>query len=132
MMLPPAWAIAALIAGQFGWAFVFLSALAFTAWDLFLDPQMVGWKLWVWKKPGRFFGIPWTNYLGWMLAAAGITLVLRPAELPTASLALVYAITWMLETVALGVFWRQLGPAACGCAAMGTMILWAWLARAGA
>jgi len=131
MMLPPAWAISALIAGQYNWAFVLLSALAFTAWDLFLDPQMVGWKLWVWEKSGGFFGIPWTNYLGWLLVSAGITLLLRPSGLPNAPLALIYAITWILETVALGVFWRQPGPAACGCLAMGAMMVWAWLSRVG-
>ena len=42
MMLPPAWAVAQRITGRrSGLAFVAISALAFTAWDLFLDPQMV-------------------------------------------------------------------------------------------
>jgi hypothetical protein len=43
MMLPPAWAVARLVAGGPGIAFILTAALAFTAWDLFLDPQMVAW-----------------------------------------------------------------------------------------
>src|SRR5512141_2772262 len=47
MMLPPAWAIAEIIAPRSNSRFpiyhVLISALAFTAWDLFLDPQMVNW-----------------------------------------------------------------------------------------
>ena len=42
MMLPPAWAVAQRITGRVsGVAFVAVSALAFTAWDFYLDPQMV-------------------------------------------------------------------------------------------
>ena len=131
MMLPPAWAISGLIAGEHGFSFVVLSALAFTAWDLFLDPQMVGWRLWAWERPRGYFGIPWTNYLGWVLASGVITLAIRPSGLPTSSLALVYAITWILETIGLGVFWRQPGPAICGFFGMGALLAWSWLARAG-
>jgi putative membrane protein len=41
MMLPPAWAVAQRVTGRrSGIAFIAVSALAFTAWDLFLDPQM--------------------------------------------------------------------------------------------
>jgi putative membrane protein len=61
MMLPPSWAVAGRRAGraaQGRLAFVIVSALAFTAWDLFLDPQMVGWNLWVWTPPSSYFGIP--------------------------------------------------------------------------
>jgi putative membrane protein len=46
MMLPPAWAVAYAATGQArGWRFVFVSGLAFTTWDLFLNPQMVAWGL---------------------------------------------------------------------------------------
>ena len=46
-MLPPAWAVASRIASRFGrkrWVFIAVSALAVVVWDLFLDPQMVGWN----------------------------------------------------------------------------------------
>jgi putative membrane protein len=128
MMLPPAWAVASAIAGGNRVAFVLLSALAFSAWDLFLDPQMVGWRLWVWDQPGGYFGIPWVNYLGWAFASAAITAVVRPWSIPTRSLQLIYVMTWTLETGALGVFWRQPGPAICGFLGMGIMLAWAWLA----
>jgi putative membrane protein len=130
MMLPPAWAVAQYITGGYGIAFVVVSALAFTAWDLFLDPQMVGWGLWVWERPGGYFGIPWTNYAGWLLAAAlmtAVTVPLWPGPLPAASLIVIYVLTWLLETMGLGVFWQQPGAALCGFLGMGGMLLWAWL-----
>jgi putative membrane protein len=130
MMLPAAWAVAQYITGGYGIAFVLVSALAFTAWDLFLDPQMVGWGLWVWERPGGYFGIPWTNYAGWLLAAAGMTAVtapLWPGSLPAASLLVIYVLTWLLEAMGLGVFWQQPGAALCGFMGMGGMLLWAWL-----
>ena len=126
MMLPPAWGVAGLITKGYGSAFVVVSALAFTAWDLFLDPQMVGWRLWVWEKPGRYFGIPLINYLGWFLASGVMTAVLQPRELPEMSLALIYTITWLLQSVGLSVFWKQPGPALCGFLGMGSMLTWAW------
>jgi putative membrane protein len=137
MMLPSAWAVATYITGgpgtgRAGIAFVVVSALAFTAWDLFLDPQMVAWRLWVWERPGVYFGIPWTNFAGWLLAAGVMTAVavpLCPGGLPAAPLAGVYVLTWLLETVGLGVFWQQPGAALCGFLGMGGMLLWAWLAN---
>lgn len=42
MMLPAAWAVAATVTGGRGsLPFAIASSLAFTAWNLFLDPQMV-------------------------------------------------------------------------------------------
>ncbi len=127
MMLPPAWAIGQAIAGGQRLVFVSASALAFAAWDLFLDPQMVSWQLWVWDRPGRYFGIPWVNYLGWFGAAAAITAIAAPPTIPTGQLGMVYGITWLLETVGLGMLWRQPGPALCGFLGMGAMLLWAML-----
>ena len=83
MMLPAAWAIGEVIAGRRTvgrsrrWraaaAFSLTSGLAITAWDLFLDPQMVAWNLWQWEPPGSHFGIPLLNFVGWTLTAACIT-----------------------------------------------------------
>lgn len=124
MMLPPAWAVARRLSGRrSGVAFVALSALAFTAWDLYLDPQMVEWELWVWDQPGGYFGIPYLNFAGWVLGAALITAAARPAALPERSLLLVYTLTWLLEAVALTVFWDLPGPAACGFVAMGIFVV---------
>jgi putative membrane protein len=95
-------------------------------WDLFLDPQMVSWRLWIWDQPGGYFGIPWINYVGWVGAAAMMTLLVRPVVVPP-GLLLVYLLTWLLETVGLGVLWRQPWPALCGFAGMGGLLLWTWL-----
>ena len=46
MMLPPAWAIAERFRAS-SWLFILVAGAAMTSWDLFLDPQMVGWDLWV-------------------------------------------------------------------------------------
>jgi putative membrane protein len=125
MMLPPAWAVASAITGQHrGWRFVGVTALAFTAWDLFLDPQMVAWGYWVWAEPGAYFGIPLVNFLGWLLCAALITLAVRPQEPPVLPLLVIYIITWFLQSVGLAVFWGMFGPALFGFAGMGLFIVW--------
>ena len=123
MMLPPAWAVAARIGGHWrDMRFVVLSALAMTAWDLFLDPQMVGLGLWEWAQPGGYFGIPWVNFGGWLLVSALITALLRPPPLPAAPLLTVYGLTLALEAIGLGIFWRQPGPALVGTLAMGALL----------
>ena len=128
MMLPPAWAIAKTILGESRprWAFVLLSALAFTAWDLFLDPQMVGWGFWVWETPGAYFGIPLSNYLGWIVISAVITLAANPKDLPVGPLSLVYVLTWLLQTIGQGIFWSQPGPAVVGFIGSGIFVWLAW------
>jgi acyl-phosphate glycerol 3-phosphate acyltransferase len=132
MMLPPAWAVAAAISGTGGAGFVLTAALAFTVWDLFLDPQMVAWKLWIWAEGDqgpRYFGIPWINFAGWLGASALITWTVARAPLvatlPAAPLLLVYGLTWALEGFGQLVFWRLRGPAVSGLAAMGLCLLWA-------
>jgi uncharacterized membrane protein len=127
MMLPPAWAVAQRITGRAtGLAFILVSAFAFTAWDLFLDPQMVHWGLWAWDQPGHYFGIPLVNFAGWMLVSALVTLVARPPALPTRPLLVVYTLTWLIETVGLILFWGLFGPAAAGFLGMGLFVLWGW------
>ena len=139
MMLPVAWAVADLIVGgaqvaagerRVRWRFVFVSALAFTAWDLFLDPQMVAWGYWEWERPGVYFGIPLTNYLGWFVCAALLTLLVRPAYNPSLPLLVIYIITWALQSIGLAVFWGMPGPALAGFIGMGVIIFLARPARA--
>ncbi len=127
MMLPPAWAVAQRITGRAsGLAFVVISALAFTAWDLFLDPQMVHWGLWAWEQPGAYFGIPLANFAGWLLVAGLITALARPPALPQKPLIAVYALTWIIETVGQVVFWQLYGPATFGFIGMGIFVWLAW------
>ena len=141
MMMPPAWAIAHVISRRYRgarrWlAFVGVTMLAFTAWDLFLDPQMVGWGLWVWDDPSGFtyFGIPWSNYAGWLLSVGLITVCALPLmkleQLPVSPLLQVYALTLGLEFIGLMVFWGLPGPALVGGLGMGAMLVWAlWAYR---
>jgi putative membrane protein len=148
MMLPPAWAIAATIlrkprydttlAGTqsktylYAFRFSILAALALAAWDLFLDPQMVGWGFWVWEIPGQYFGIPLVNYFGWILTSFVITLAANPKDLPLGPLVLVYTLTWLLQTIGQGLFWGQPGPALVGFLGCGLFVFLAWKARRGA
>jgi putative membrane protein len=138
MMLPPAWAVTTSILGNKRpfWVFSLVSGLVFTAWDLFLDPQMVSRGLWVWHQPGGYFGIPWTNYLGWWASATLLTTLLTKLNiLPTNPLeynythnplVLIYTITWILQAIGLGIFWNQPGPGVAGFLGMGFFAVWAW------
>ncbi len=126
MMLPAAWAVAEVIAGRDKvWAYVAVSAVAITAWDLFLDPQMVDWGFWVWANPQGYFGIPWSNYAGWLLTGAIVTMLVRPYRhaLPIFPLLVVYGVVWFLQSIGLAIFWGQPGPALVGALAMGALLL---------
>lgn len=134
MMLPSAWAIAQIVVGtQRRWAYTALSAVALTAWDFFLDPQKVAWGFWVWTDSagnpftGGYFGVPWVNFLGWLLVAAIVTAIVRPSDLPLRPLLLIYGITCIFQFVGQLVFWNLPGAAFVGFAAMGAMLLLVWL-----
>ena len=119
MMLPPSWAVAQAITDRIKprWefpTFVGLSALAMTAWDLFLDPMMVTWEMWVWDNPTSYFGIPWINYLGWLLVSALITILIRPGKLPVAPLLIIYTTMWLLKSAGEGFLGGLLGAAIVG------------------
>lgn len=136
MMLAPAWGATQAILGSQkarlkGWywlAFSSLAGIIFTAWDLYLDPQMVQRGLWVWEETGNpsFFGIPWSNYGGWWLTATLITWIIRPNDLPVQPLLVIYSLTWIFQVIGLGVFWGQPGPALAGFVGMGIPTLLAW------
>ena len=132
MMLPPAWAVAKLITRKVNGClarplFIITSALAFTAWDLYLDPQMVLWGVWKWSPPGGYFGIPWMSLLGWLLVSGLISVGISPKRLPGGLLVVVYALTWLVEFISLVVFWGLPGPGLVGFLVMGGMLLCAAL-----
>jgi putative membrane protein len=103
-----------------------------TAWDLFLDPQMVGEGYWRWARRGRYRGIPLSNYLGWFVTGVAVMAVLdrvTPAGPPPAAdegpgapadLGLVgeYAFMAAMETVGFAAFFRDRLVAAAGGTAM--------------
>ena len=127
MMLPSAWAIAQHYRQKM-WLFVLISALSLTAWDLLLDPQMVHWDLWQWERNGLYFGIPLTNFVGWLLVAALLTALIRPKTVPAIPLLIVYSITWFLEVFGLAFFWGMPGPALIGGLVMGFFMWLGWRA----
>jgi putative membrane protein len=57
-----------------------VGAFGLMAWDVFLDPQMVGDGHWTWADPTPSLpgvdGIPLTNFAGWLLVGALMMLVL--------------------------------------------------------
>jgi len=77
---------------------VAVSAVGLAAWDLFLDPQMVGAGHWRWADPTPALpgvpAVPLTNYAGWVLVAVAVMAVLQravPAE-PSPADAVPYAL----------------------------------------
>lgn len=129
MMLPPTWAVvSALVSPNNRLAFAALSGVAFTAWDLYLDPQMVARGLWVWAEPSGYFGIPWINFFGWWLISSLVTFIIAPKNFEPARkpLAVIYTLTWALQAIGLGLFWGQPGPALVGFLAMGVFGVGFW------
>ena len=70
-MAVPARQVAAALVRNPG-ARVALGAVALTAWDLMLDPQMVDEGYWRWAVDGPWRGIPLSNYAGWLVSSAGV------------------------------------------------------------
>ena len=100
-----------------------LGAVALTAWDVFLDPQMVGEGYWSWVRTGRYRGIPLTNFAGWLLTSVGVMALLEatlPPRLRQTDTPLVgaYASMAALETLGFAAFFRDRVVAAAGGAAM--------------
>ena len=117
---------------------VIVGAAALTAWDLFLDPQMVGEGYWRWIEVGAYRGIPVTNFVGWFLTGLAVMVILErilPVDhapdqgrasvsgtdaRPSTSSALVgeYALMAVMETVGFARYFRDPLVAAVGGAAM--------------
>ncbi len=66
--------------GASKWRWAVLAAFVLTAWDVSMDPAMVATTHWLWHLPpsdgslvrsvflsGFFYGMPLTNWLGWLL-----------------------------------------------------------------
>lgn len=127
MLLPPSWVMAQQILGTRlqGWprhiALAAISAAALTAWDLYLDPQMVARGFWVWAEPSGYFGIPWSNYAGWLITAFIITLIIHPARIQPLPMGFIYAAVWFFQGIGQAVFWGQPGPALVGLIVMGAV-----------
>jgi uncharacterized membrane protein len=103
---------------------VLLGAAAMTAWDLFLDPQMVGEGYWRWAREGRYRGIPVSNYFGWFVTSALVMAALEralPTDVDTApepALVGVYGAMAGMETLGFAAFFGDRMVATCGGMAM--------------
>jgi uncharacterized membrane protein len=133
IMARPAWIAAGWIApGR--WGRVPLAAAALAGWDVYLDPRMAQEGYWTWERPGRYAGIPASNFAGWFLTGCAVFSLLAvvdsapPGPRDDGALAL-YVWTWLGEAVANGVLWRRRGVAAAGAAAMGAVAVPAVRAR---
>lgn len=127
-ILYPSWLVACTALGvdprsfdprRLGWASVvvtaLVSALAMTAWDLTMDPVMVHEvHAWVWLDGGAWFGVPFSNFAGWVLvngvivlawALLGLTIPEAGVETrrrwPTALAIVAYSLLWVAD-LALG------------------------------
>jgi putative membrane protein len=60
----------------------FLAAAWMTGIDLVIDPLAAGvLNYWTWKNPGLYYGIPWTNFVGWYAVSFILfALARKPAE----------------------------------------------------
>jgi putative membrane protein len=131
MLAWPAALVARRVVAGFG-ARVVVGAWGLASWDLFLDPQMVAAGHWRWRHPSPHLpgvdSVPLTNYAGWLLVAALISLALqgllrsRPVTDDRAPLVL-FAWTYVSSVLALGVFLHLPAAAAWGALGMGLVAL---------
>lgn len=52
------------------WQQIIATVLIMICIDLLLDPVAVTLGLWYWFKPGLYYGVPFINYVGWVLSAS--------------------------------------------------------------
>jgi putative membrane protein len=93
---------------------IVLGSAALTAWDLFLDPQMVGEGYWAWARRGIYRGIPLTNFVGWFVTGLGVMALLEVVLPPTAepndadgALVGEYAYMGVMETIGFARYFRD-------------------------
>ena len=131
-----AWAgITLVVFGMFAgggarWMQLAMMAASITAWDVFLDPQMVGEGYWQWQSASLAFrGIPLVNYAGWFATAlinsALVMVICRTPQVLTQRLSIAtYATLTVLSTIGFVFFFDDVVVAAVGAVAMGTCLWW--------
>jgi uncharacterized membrane protein len=131
-MAVPALAVATRLA-RTGWAHLAVGAVALTAWDLFLDPQMVDEGYWTWPDGGPYRDIPLSNYAGWLACSLVVMAVLvrvghgRPA--PGPGLLALYSWWAVMQTVGFLLFFDDAVVALVGGLGMGVPAVLAWRAH---
>jgi putative membrane protein len=142
LVIPLAWAMMAYPALLLGrtlarrtFVVALIGGVALAAWDLFLDPQMVGDGHWTFSSPEPSLpgvpGIPLTNYAGWLLVSVlvvGALHVVLPdtSALPRRDLAIPTALivwTWLGSTLANVAFFDRPAVALWGLLGMGLTVV---------
>jgi len=118
-----------------GPAVVAVGAVALTAWDVFLDPQMVAAGHWVWSHPDPGLplipGVPLTNFAGWLVVS---TLVIGALHLaiprgggrsdgPSGPASTLYLWVYASSVMGHAVFFGLPGSSITGAVIMGTVAL---------
>ena len=71
-----AWSLAHVLVGAFGkrlrsaqiWTVPLIAAFVMVLWDLQMDPIAATIsKKWIWHDGGAYFGVPFVNFIGWLL-----------------------------------------------------------------
>ena len=110
-------------------AAVAVGALALTAWDLFLDPQMVDAGYWDWAAPGVYEDIPLSNYAGWIgvgLAVLAVVDRILPPTGPDLWLPALYTWWAVMNTIGFLVFFGEPLVGVVGGLGMGAFTALAW------
>jgi uncharacterized membrane protein len=115
-----------------------VGAVALTAWDLFLDPQMIRNGFWRWAHPGPYQGVPLSNFAGWLLVSAVLMAVFdgllrsksRQVTPHHPGLLATYTVMAVMETVGFAViFHHGQAIALAGALGMGIPAALAWARR---
>jgi putative membrane protein len=130
----PAW-LAAIRLSRSRPARIAIAAFGLAAWDVFLDPQMVGEGYWRWQDPTPALpgidNVPVGNYLGWLafavllmsaLSALGGQAIKTPARTDAPIIALWFW-TYASSVLAHAVFLSLPASAAWGALFMGIAVL---------
>ena len=108
---------------------VVVGALALTAWDLFLDPQMVDAGYWEWAGGGAYQDIPLSNYAGWIGVGIVVLAVvdrILPRGAPDVWLVGLYTWWAVMNTIGFLVFFGEPLVGLVGGLGMGTLAALAW------
>jgi putative membrane protein len=115
-----------------------VGAVALTAWDLFLDPQMIRNGFWRWAHPGPYQGVPLSNFAGWLLVSVLLMAVFdgllrsksRQITVNHPGLLTTYTVMAVMETVGFAViFHHGRAIALAGALGMGIPAALAWACR---
>lgn len=58
----------------------FISAVLAVSIDIVLDPIAVQMNMWTWTEKTNWFGIPWSNYIGWFIIVFSLTSMFALAD----------------------------------------------------